>query len=157
MYFPNYCIILLVKNEIKCKKNNRNSMPDTDWSKYVIKRPLPTYKEKIDGVEAKLDEWVKGKHYCRHGLKLNDVAVELGIFKGDISNCVNARKKMNFSAWINSLRIEDAKKMIQKNLEISLYEVGYKVGHPNSNTFRKTFTQFAGCTPEEWIEQCKSE
>ena len=130
-------------------------MPDTDWQKYIIKRPLPTYKEKIDDIEARLDEWVKSKRYCLPGLKLNDVAIELEIFKGDISYCVNARKKMNFAAWLNSLRIADAKLMIQQTPEIPLYEVGYKVGHPNPGTFKKTFIQFAGCTPDEWIEKCK--
>ena len=132
-------------------------MPDTDWEKYVIKRPLPTYKEKIDGVEARLNDWAKSKRYRQPGLKLADVAMGLEIPKADISYCVNTRKKLNFAAWLNSLRIEDAKKMIQKAPDIPLYEVGYKVGHPNPGTFKKTFMQFAGCTPEEWIEQCKSE
>lgn len=54
-------------------------MPDKDWEKYMIKRPQPTYKEKIDGVETQLDKWARSKHYRRHGLKLNDVATELGI------------------------------------------------------------------------------
>lgn len=130
-------------------------MPETDWNKYVIKRPLPTYREKIDGVEARLKEWVRHKHYRRPGLKLADVAMELEIPKADISYCVNTRMKLNFAAWLNSLRIEDAKKMIQRTPDMSLYEVGYKVGHPNPGTFRKTFIQFAGCTPEEWIGQCK--
>ena len=130
-------------------------MPDTDWEKYVVKRPLPTYKEKIDGVEVKLNEWAKRKHYRQPKLKLNDVATELGILKADISYCVNTRKKLNFAVWLNSLRIEEAKKMIQINPEMSPYEVGCKVGHTNLSTFRKTFIQFAGCTLEGWIEQCK--
>ena len=130
-------------------------MPDTDWEKYMTKRPLPTYKEKQDTAEAMLDEWVKSKRYRQPGLKLSDVAAELGIFKGDISNCVNARKNMNFPAWLNSLRIKDAQKMIQENPDVSLYQVGYTVGHPHPTTFKKTFIQFAGCTVEEWIEKCK--
>ena len=53
------------------------------------------------------------------------------------------------------ISLEEAKKMIQINPEMSPYEVGCKVGHTNLSTFRKTFTQFAGCTLEGWIEQCK--
>ena len=130
-------------------------MPEKKWKKYMTKRPLPTYKEKMDELEAMLDEWVKSKHYRQPGVKLSDVAAELEVSKGDISYCVNTFKQMNFSAWINSLRMEDAKKMIQRNPEMPLYEVGYKVGHPIPSTFKKTFIQFAGCTPEEWIEKCK--
>ena len=132
-------------------------MPNTDWEKYVVKRPLQTYKEKIDGVEARLNDWAKSKRYRQHGLKLNDVATELGIASMHISFCVNARKKLSFTAWLNSLRIADAKKMIEKNPMLLISEVSLKVGFSGPATFKPNFIQFAGCTLEEWIEQLKSE
>ena len=129
-------------------------MPDTDWLKYVIKRPLPTYKEKIDDVEARLSEWAKSKRYRQQRLKLNDVATELGIAPMHISFCINARKKMTFTAWLNSLRIADAKKMIEKNPTLVISEVSHKVGYSGPVTFKPNFTKYAGCPVEEWIEKC---
>ena len=58
--------------------------------------------------------------------------------------------KMNFPAWLNSLRIEDAKRMIHRNPDIPLYEVGYKIGCPNPETFKNVFQKFAGCTFDEY-------
>ena len=115
-----------------------------------IRVPLPSYKEKIDAVEESLKEWVKLRHYHRPGVKLSEVAAETGIASIHISYCVRNRMKMNFPAWLNSLRIEDAKRMIHRNPDIPLYEVGYKIGCPNPETFKKVFQKFAGCSIEEY-------
>ena len=63
--------------------------------------------------------------------------------------------KMNFPAWLNSLRIEDAKRMIHRNPDIPLYEVGYKIGCPNPETFKNVFQKFAGYSIEEYRVQIK--
>ena len=118
-----------------------------------IRVPLPSYKEKIDAVEESLKEWAKHKHYHRPGVKLSEVAAETGIASIHISYCVRNRMKMNFPAWLNSLRIEDAKRLIHRNPDIPSYEVGYKIGCPNPETFKKVFQKFAGCSIEEYREK----
>ena len=118
-----------------------------------IRVPLPSYKEKIDAVEESLKEWVKLRHYHRPGVKLSEVMAETGIASIHISYCVRNRMKMNFPAWLNSLRIEDAKRMIHRNPDIPSYEVGYKIGCPNPETFKKVFQKFAGCSIEEYREK----
>ena len=85
-------------------------MPDTDWEKYMTKRPLPTYAERLKEIEKKVHEWKKHKYYRQHGLKKQEVAEQLGITTNNLTNYVNAMEGLNFSAWINSLRIEEAKK-----------------------------------------------
>ena len=84
---------------------------------------------------------------------MRDVAEQLGISTVNLSNYVNTVEGMNFSAWRNSLRVEDAKKLMQTHPELSIYDIGYKVGHPIPDTFKKAFVTITGQTPDEWIEQ----
>ena len=84
-------------------------MPDKDWEHYMTKRPLPTYAEKLKEIEKKVNEWKRHKHHRQHGLKMRDVAEQLGISTVNLSNYVNTVEGMNFSAWLNSLRVKDAK------------------------------------------------
>ena len=128
-------------------------MPDTDWEKYITKRPLPTYAERLKEIEKKVHEWKKHKYYRQHGLKKQEVAEQLGITTNNLTNYVNAMEGMNFSAWLNSLRVEDAKKLMQTHPELSIYDIGYNVGHPIPDTFKKAFITITGQTPDEWREQ----
>jgi AraC-like DNA-binding protein len=123
------------------------------WQYYMTKRPLPTYAERLKEIEKKVHEWKRHKHYRQHGLKMRDVAEQLGISTVNLSNYVNTVEGMNFSAWLNSLRVEDAKKLMQTHPELSIYDIGYKVGHPHPNTFKKAFITITGQTPDEWRKE----
>lgn len=128
-------------------------MPDTDWEKYITKRPLPTYAERLKEIEKKVHEWKRHKYYRQHGLKKQEVAEQLGITTNNLTNYVNAMEGMNFSAWINSLRIEEAKKIIIKHPEKPISDVGNYVGHKNLAAFKYAFVTVTGQSIEEWIEQ----
>ncbi len=123
-----------------------------EFVKYVKKPPMPSFSEKLKEIERIVAKWKRRRHYRRHGLKLRDVAAELGVSTCYLSNYVNTVEGMNFSAWLNSLRIEDAKRIMLKHPEMPIFEVGYKVGHPHPESFRKAFTTITGTTPEEWVK-----
>lgn len=115
-----------------------------------------SFSEKLKEIERIVAEWKRHKHYRRHGLKLRDVAAELGVNACYLSNYVNRVEGKNFSAWLNTLRVEEAKQLMHEHPELSLYDIGYKVGHPNPTSFKKAFLTITGQTPEEWREQnCK--
>ena len=120
---------------------------------YMTKRPLPTYAEKLKEIEKKVNEWKRHKHHRQHGLQMRDVAEQLGISTVNLSNYVNTVEGMNFSAWLNSLRVEDAKRLMQAHPELSIYDIGYKVGHPIPDTFKKAFVTIMGQTPNEWRKE----
>ena len=126
------------------------------WQHYMTKRPLPTYAEKLKEIEKKVNEWKRHKHHRQHGLKMRDVAEQLGISTVNLSNYVNTVEGMNFSAWLNSLRVEDAKRLMQTHPELSIYDIGYKVGHPIPDTFKKAFVTITGQTPNEWRKEMRN-
>ena len=71
----------------------------------------------------------------------------------NLTNYVNAMEGMNFSAWLNSLRVEEAQKLMKSHPELSIFDIGYKVGHPHPNTFKKAFITITGQTPDEWRKE----
>ena len=57
--------------------------------------------------------------------------------------------KMNTSEFINTVRINQAKELMQSgNLTIS--EISYKVGYSDNAYFSKTFKKITGLTPGEF-------
>ena len=128
-------------------------MPDKDWEHYMTKRPLPTYAEKLKEIEKKVNEWKRHKHFRHHGLKMCEVAEQLEISPSCLSNYVNSVEGMNFSAWLNSLRVEEAKMLMQNHPELSIYDIGYKVGHPRPDSFKQAFVTITGKTPDEWRKE----
>ena len=104
---------------------------------YAEAPPNLAVRQKLKEIEKKVNEWKRHKHHRQHGLKMRDVAEQLGISTVNLSNYVNTVERMNFSAWLNSLRVEDAKRLMQAHPELSIYDIGYKVGHPIPDTFKK--------------------
>ena len=128
-------------------------MPDTNWDKYVIKPPKPTFPERLQEIGKKVEEWKRHKHYRRHGLRLKDVAAELGTNSAYLSFYIKKIGGINFLTWLNNLKIEEAKRMMQAHPEFSMYDIGYKVGIPQPATFKNAFARVTGMTPEEWKKE----
>ena len=80
---------------------------------YAEAPPNLAERQKLKEIEKKVNEWKRHKHHRQHGLKMRDVAEQLGISTVNLSNYVNTVEGMNFSAWLNSLRVEDAKRLMQ--------------------------------------------
>lgn len=125
-------------------------MPDTNWDRYVIKPPKPTFSEKIKEIGKNVNEWKRHKHYRRHGLKLKDVAAELGTNSAYLSFYIRKAGDTTFVPWLNNLRIEEAKRLMLSHPEMSIYDIGYKVGQPHPASFKQAFVKITGQTPDEW-------
>lgn len=125
-------------------------MPETNWEKYVIKPPKPTFAERLQEIGKKVNDWKRHKHYRRHGLKLKDVAVELGTNSTYLSFYIHKEEGVNFATWLNNLKIEEAKRLMQAHPELSILDIGYKVGHPHPSTFKQAFVRVTGMTLDEW-------
>ena len=123
---------------------------------YAEAPPNLAERQKLKEIEKKVNEWKRHKHHRQHGLKMRDVAEQLGISTVNLSNYVNTVEGMNFSAWLNSLRVEDAKRLMQAHPELSIYDIGYKVGHPIPDTFKKAFVTITGQTPNEWRKEMRN-
>lgn len=111
-------------------------------------------KEKAKDIAEKLnpmvEKWVKEKKFCREGLTIKDVALELGTNHNYLSQYINNNLNMTFQVWLNTLRIEESKILLSSNEKISIEEVGIKVGIPQNYNFSRWFKVVTDMTPFQY-------
>ncbi len=95
---------------------------------------------------------VENESYRDSNLSLGIVAEKISVSKEHISQIVNTEFNCNFNEYVNRFRIEEAKKMLQKNgeLKLNIIEVAYAVGFNNKTSFNNSFKKFVGQTPSEF-------
>lgn len=85
------------------------------------------------------------------------VAEKLGISTGYLSQIVNTITEKNFTAYINSFRIEEAKRMIldEQFDKYSLLSIGLESGFKSKSTFYNSFKKETGSTPSAFKNKHK--
>jgi AraC-like DNA-binding protein len=79
--------------------------------------------------------------------KLSDMLL---IKPHQLSQMLNERLETNFWQYINSFRIEEAKKLLVNNPEQSIISICYSVGFGSKSTFNDIFKKFTGENPSEY-------
>lgn len=108
------------------------------------------YKWNYEKIEEKLNEWVSEKNYLHPSLTIQDMSKKIGINRTYLSNFINETYQTNFNGWLNGLRIEEAKRRMRDNPDISLAEVAEQVGFADLAHFSKQFKIKEGCSPSTW-------
>lgn len=97
--------------------------------------------------------------FTNQELKLKDLAEQLNTSERNLSQIVNTYKNQNFSDYINSYRIDYARKLLaddslqDKTILWILFEAGFN----SKTTFNTTFKKVAGCTPAEYRKRHSSQ
>ena len=115
------------------------------------KNQLKTEKQK--GLFQKIDRFVLDhKRFSDPYLSLDTLAEELQMSVGYLSHLINAFSGYNFSDYINSLRVDQAKSFIT-NTEFEQYTmvaIGLESGFNSKSTFYAAFKKFAGMSPSQF-------
>lgn len=100
----------------------------------------------------KIDELLKTNQlYLTQNLKIGDVAEATGICRTYISAYMNQTKGMSFSDYINSMRVEHAKKLLSQDPQnIKKSDVATQSGFSSERSFYRNFKKFTGKKPMEW-------
>ena len=91
--------------------------------------------------------------YLNPELKLTDIADTLGVHRNAISACINSQQGCTFSQFINSYRLQHAKKLLLETSDMKVSAVGMKSGFANERSYFRSFKAATGVTPKEWKEQ----
>ncbi len=91
------------------------------------------------------------KPYLNSEFRLDDLASKLDISRHHCSQVINEHFDSNFFNFINSYRIEEVKKMLQKNPKLSITDVMYACGFNNRVSFYNAFKKFTGTTPKMYL------
>lgn len=120
------------------------SLPDETQAKEKISN------KSFDQLETAINQWEKEKFFIEPGITIEQVATQLRSNRTYLSTHMNLFRKMTFKEWINHLRIEEAKNLLQKNPEMPVGQVGAMVGLPDKSNFGRQFTRMTGKSPQAW-------
>ncbi len=81
---------------------------------------------------------------------IQQFANQTQIDKREISSIINQHLNQNFYEFVNQYRIEEAKKVLLKNRELTILEVLYSVGFNSKSTFNTLFKKTTQLTPTEY-------
>ena len=83
------------------------------------------------------------------------VAAELGMSKSYFSKLVNSYSDHNFSDFINSLRVAQAKRFLSDDTfsDYTIVAIGLECGFNSKSTFYSAFKKFTSETPTSYREQ----
>ena len=117
-------------------------------------KPKEEKQEKAKDISGKVgplvEEWVAEKKFCREGLNIKDVAMEMGTNQSYLSQYLNNYLEQSFSVWLNTLRIEESKTLLASSDKISIEEIGIKVGIPQNYNFSRWFKTVTDMTPFQY-------
>lgn len=88
------------------------------------------------------------EHYSED-ISLDIMGDKLNITGGYLSSYFKEKTGMNFSEYLNALRMDKAKQFLQ-NTDMKIHEIAEKVGYFNVNSFIRMFKKINGLTPGEY-------
>ena len=91
--------------------------------------------------------------YCnqnfREDVSLENMAEEINISKEHIMRIFRERFHTNFRAYINRMRIDEAKKLL-RTTDLSITEIAISIGFNTIRTFNRVFISLENTTPTEY-------
>jgi AraC-like DNA-binding protein len=88
------------------------------------------------------------KIFCDEDLSVNGLARELGIEPYQLSQIINENFNNNFNYFINTYRIEEAKKILLSERDRTIISVAYAVGFNSTTVFHGWFKRITGVSPK---------
>ena len=114
-------------------------------------RTKKTCKEDFRNIlRPRIAAWVKAKAYTHEQFTLEELATRLYTNKTYLSTFIKDEYDMNFSSWVASLRIDEAKRIMMKEPEKKLQEVAFECGFSSLAYFSSVFSKSEGISPSAW-------
>jgi len=129
----------LIKESITTKKYNKSSLKDSDIELYHQK--LTVYME-------------KEKPYLNNDLNLYDLASSVEISTHNLSQLLNKKFNKSFYEYINSYRVDEFKKRVQKGdyKKFTILAIALESGFNSKSSFNRIFKKATKNTPLEFIK-----
>ena len=107
---------------------------------------------KSSSFESIVTAWKENdnKYFMRDGLTLGDTADQMGLNPRHLSDFLNNVYGMNFNLWINSLRVEEIRKMLDAGNKSSLSELAQLSGFTDASALSKAFKKIVGVSPTQY-------
>uniref|UniRef100_UPI0040489B7E helix-turn-helix domain-containing protein n=3 Tax=Roseivirga sp. TaxID=1964215 RepID=UPI0040489B7E len=107
----------------------------------------------LASIESVLDKKMTEEKYFLNGnLKIQDVSKAIEVNLHSLSQTINVTKQKSFNDYINELRINEAKRLINEASyeNEKLLAIAIDSGFNNKTSFLNAFKKFTGKTPSEY-------
>lgn len=126
--------------------------PQIKISEPKIKSEFTEIDKSKTKIELIISRWEQrtDKPFFDDGITLTTVAQSMGISPRLLSDYLNKIYGINFNKWINNLRIEEVKRMIEEHPQVTLTNLAQETGFTDSSAMSKTFKRIVGETPSSY-------
>lgn len=104
----------------------------------------------INKIDTLLKEKLKEEFFLDPNITLSSVSEELGTTTHNLSNFLNNYYGKNFNEYVNTFRIEKAKKLLIEEKDKTILEICFRVGFNTSSTFYKAFQKKEEMAPGKY-------
>ena len=124
-----------------------------------LKSELPERKlpqrtlRKMDLLEKALSRWLDDKGWRLPCRTVGEAAERMGSDSETLYYYFERRMGMDFRTWRTRLRIRDAMEMLRERPDLSVSEVGRRVGFSDRSNFSSQFLSYTGRTPAQWRKE----
>jgi AraC-like DNA-binding protein len=128
-----------------------------------FKRDVAKYKKQLKlggplqrkktGLMEELNTLVRDNRlFTNPDLQVSDLAIQLKTNRSYISRTINHNMNTNFCDWINSFRVNHAKKLMSTSVpKLTMEAIAEQSGFSNISTFYRVFKKHEKCTPGKYM------
>lgn len=114
---------------------------------------VPASEGYMTQLQPKVDEWIKSRKYVEEQFTIDEIASTLATNKYYLSRYINQKYGMNFSLWVTTLRIGEAKRMITESPLLKMETIATRSGFSSASYFSKAFSRVEGISPAQWRKE----
>ena len=107
-------------------------------------------------VESAINRWISNKGHLKNGITIQNVADELKLPRYQLNSWLKNTRQESFSAWLASLRIEEAKRLMTAHPDWSNDVIAEQCGFSSRSYFQTVFHKLTGMTPAKFLEESSS-
>lgn len=148
-FYQNHTISDFMRDVAKYKEQLKQSVP------VQLKKEKKEKEMKAKNLMDELNTLVyENRLFTNPDLQVSDLAIRLKTNRSYISRTINQYMQTNFCDWINSYRVDHAKKLMNKpDPELTMESIAEQSGFSNITTFYRVFKKHQKCTPGKYMSR----
>lgn len=119
----------------RSKKRRTSSAQHTDGYSYQVEQAIGKWCRRDD------------KPFMRTSVTLKDTAKDMEVSARLLSDFLNTVYECNFNKWINMLRIDEVKRLMETQPHLTMAELSQMAGFTDASAMAKIFKRMVGETP----------
>lgn len=116
-----------------------------------------TMSQRYQQLEENLRQWVEHKEYVKTDVGVEEIAQSLNTNYANLCHYFSEIKGTTFRNWRTTLRIEESKRIMRQQHNLSIREVAVMVGFNDRANFYRYFQKHEGMTPADYREKIEKE